>query len=372
MNKLYICLLSLFLISCSTKTKEDLNIPTIAFDQEGKPFCKDEIICDFIPLETNEKSLIKKIGQIEFFDNRIFIFDNVNHLFLVFDMNGKFITQVGDYGQGPGEYTLPIQFCIDKEKNAFIICDIDTQKLVYYDLDNYTYMYTENVSRYTYCSLLENGKFVWFYTAGFNSEGKKYYLTTTDQQFKNKNYLCQANFTSHFGMLTGSLFHNFDKKTFFHTSFEPTIWEITTNAIPRYNISFGKHKLPPLKWLKEQESSSVYYVMSIQNTNYVSAYNLTENSTFINVLYYVNKSIYLGFYNKQTKVNQKYTYPQFIKYAEIDGGMSEILGVYNNYFIVTLSPSILKKYTIRRNNLRLIAEKISEEDNPILCLFKFK
>lgn len=372
MNKLYICLLSLFLISCSTKTKEDLNIPTIAFDQEGKPFCKDEIICDFIPLETNEKSLIKKIGQIEFFDNRIFIFDNVNHLFLVFDMNGKFITQVGDYGQGPGEYTLPIQFCIDKEKNTFIICDIDTQKLVYYDLDNYTYMYTENVSRYTYCSLLENGKFVWFYTAGFNSEGKKYYLTTTDQQFKNKNYLCQANFTSHFGMLTGSLFHNFDKKTFFHTSFEPTIWEITTNAIPRYNISFGKHKLPPLKWLKEQESSSVYYVMSIQNTNYVSAYNLTENSTFINVLYYVNKSIYLGFYNKQTKVNQKYTYPQFIKYAEIDGGMSEILGVYNNYFIVTLSPSILKKYTIRRNNLRLIAEKISEEDNPILCLFKFK
>ena len=110
--------------------------------------------------------------------------------------------------------------------------------------------------------------------------------------------------------------------------------------------------------------------MSIQNTNYVSAYNLTENSTFINVLYYVNKSIYLGFYNKQTKVNQKYTYPEFIKYAEIDGAMSEILGVYNDYFIATLSPSILKKYTIRRNNLRIIAEKISEEDNPILCLFK--
>lgn len=196
---------------------------------------------------------------------------------------------------------------------------------------------------------------------------------TTDQQFRDKQYLCQANFTSHFGMLTGSLFHNFDRKTFFHTSFEPTIWEITTrNAIPRYNISFGKHKLPPLKWLNEQASSSVYYIISIQNTDYVSAYNLTENSTYINVLYYVNKSIYLGFYNKQTKINQKYTYPQFIKYAEIDGAMSEILGVHNDYFITTLSPSILKKYTIRRNNLRIIAEQISEEDNPILCLFKFK
>lgn len=53
-------------------------------------------------------------------------------------------------------------------------------------------------------------------------------------------------------------------------------------------------------------------------------------------------------------------------------GMTEMLGTYNDSFISYSSPDILKRNTVQRDDLRLLSEKSLEENNPILCLFKFR
>lgn len=375
MRKLYSAsLILLFLFSCSSKVAEQTNIPTISFENEGEAFKEEDLICEFIPLETSSDCLIKKIAQIQFVDNRIFIFDSANHLFYVFDTNGKFITQIGNYGEGPGEYVLPTQFYINKAKGTITIDDIGKQTIMHYSLKDYQYLNTQKTFKHIYSTLLADGNIVWYYFTGFDTgKGEKHYLMTTNSELKNKQYIYQANFTSPFDLISGSVFHQFEGKMFFHTFFDPIVWEVTSkNSKPAYNISLGKHKFPPLEWLKQEADGSWNYTVSLPNSEYVYAYNLMENSTHIHILYYIKKSIYLGFYNKKTKESQKYTYPQFITYAAINGGMSEILGTYNDYFISYLSPDILKRHSVQRDDLRLLSEKSSEEDNPILCLFKFR
>ena len=70
-------------------------------------------------------------------NDRIFIFDSykANALF-VFDKKGKYITQIGSPGMGPGEFAYLAGFDIDIINNNIIIYDFK-RKFMYYDLDTY-------------------------------------------------------------------------------------------------------------------------------------------------------------------------------------------------------------------------------------------
>ena len=67
---------------------------------------------EYVILETSPRSLIRKINQIHFTDNYIFIsdFDRL----VQFDRSGKFIRQVGGAGRGPTEYIHISDFCVDE------------------------------------------------------------------------------------------------------------------------------------------------------------------------------------------------------------------------------------------------------------------
>jgi hypothetical protein len=93
----------------------------------------------FIKLETNDSCLITDIRQIEIKDFLIFILDTKGELF-VFNTNGTFISKIGKYGDGPGEYAVINTFYI--ENNNVVIIDEVKNSLIRYDFKG-NYLFAE-------------------------------------------------------------------------------------------------------------------------------------------------------------------------------------------------------------------------------------
>lgn len=70
--------------------------------------------------------------QIEVVDSLLFIKDTFEKLYL-FKRNGEFITQIGNKGEGPGEYLLLSSFFIDEEKKIVNILDDYKGSILRYD-----------------------------------------------------------------------------------------------------------------------------------------------------------------------------------------------------------------------------------------------
>ena len=96
-----------------------------------------------IILETSKKCMIGSVSDMQVFDGKIYIFDKMNAKSLFqFDLNGKYIGKIGEYGRGPGEYLRLMDFTIDKKNNELYLLDYD--KLHRYKTDG-TYLNTVNI-----------------------------------------------------------------------------------------------------------------------------------------------------------------------------------------------------------------------------------
>lgn len=103
--------------------EESLNInldtPQVAELKSSMLFKKPKTII----LETSKKCMVGN-ADIQIYDGKIFVFDEMGAKSLyVFDMDGKFIQKIGEYGRGPGEYTRISDFTIDKTNNVIYLLD---------------------------------------------------------------------------------------------------------------------------------------------------------------------------------------------------------------------------------------------------------
>ncbi|GHT34086.1 hypothetical protein AGMMS49574_20960 [Bacteroidia bacterium] len=92
-------------------------------------------------------------------------------------MDGKFITQVGAKGNGPGEYNGVYDFHIDEIAQTITVTDTRTQNLIVYDLNTYRYISQKNIpfSFSTYITL-PDGYYAWYSIAGFKKAMDYYYV----------------------------------------------------------------------------------------------------------------------------------------------------------------------------------------------------
>lgn len=377
MNKILSFLFFLSLFSCDHKGKtvlEKNNIPVISFEKEGSPFSEQNLAYFFIPLETVQTNLLGAISQVEIYDDRIFVLDNMmaKRLF-VFTQEGKYITQIGDIGGGPGEYAWAFSFILDKKKEELIIVDRSRAELLFYDLKNYVYKHSKKMPYHNKCSLLSDGGFAFFYAGGFtNDKRKQYHLKVTDSMFVDMHDCYPAGFVSPYGSGCGSEMHSWNGKTFVHANYDPIVWEVTSTGISSaYQIQLS-NLFPPVDWLREKSANSEDYIPALLGSEYVANYAIQETSDYINLLYVSGEQMYNCFYHKESKTGYYYPFPKFIKYMGIEGGIKQSVGVYKDYFISYLSADLLKKYSVQNEKLRVISEQLSAEDNPVLFLFKFK
>lgn len=77
-----------------------------------------------------------KCHLMYFSDNYIAVVQQENRPVLLFDKSGKFITEVGATGNGPGEYNSSIKDCIlDEKNNAIYLLPFSGPKILKYDFN---------------------------------------------------------------------------------------------------------------------------------------------------------------------------------------------------------------------------------------------
>lgn len=124
-----------FFLSCNTPAQSEL--PTLSFQNllsdNAPSVCQEKIeVLSVIPLETSETVLLADIMKIVVADDLLFILDTEYKL-RQFDMQGRFIREIGREGQGPEEYTMLADFTINSDRNEVYVSSM--LKVVVYDYE---------------------------------------------------------------------------------------------------------------------------------------------------------------------------------------------------------------------------------------------
>lgn len=143
-----IVFLLILLNSCQTRKEVNVSVKLSPLTQNKDIFiadldsveCKKKIALSsifkkvhYIPLETNEHSLIGRINQLWLQGDTIFILDlSVSKTVQIFAADGKYLGMVGGKGTGPGEYLKPTDFGVDG--SCVYVFDSAGQKINFYRL----------------------------------------------------------------------------------------------------------------------------------------------------------------------------------------------------------------------------------------------
>ncbi len=89
----------------------------------------------YVFLETNDSCLIGHIDKVVIYNNRFYILDKEKSKTLfIFDSLGKLVKKINREGKGPGEYSTPDDFVIDKEEKTVEIYNRALKKILKFNM----------------------------------------------------------------------------------------------------------------------------------------------------------------------------------------------------------------------------------------------
>lgn len=86
-----------------------------------------------IPLETSEECLVSCISDVVKDDSLLLVVDRWSNRICSFDLNGKFLNQIGRKGHAQDEFVHMMCVAFDKKNKRVCVYDGNSQKLVFYD-----------------------------------------------------------------------------------------------------------------------------------------------------------------------------------------------------------------------------------------------
>jgi hypothetical protein len=117
----------------STTVQINVNV-----DKIKSNFWYDSIFSEYryIPLETNDNSLIGSISKIIHYDSLLFVGDFIKtRSIFIFNINGSFIAKVSNLGSGPMEYVRLSDFTINKRDRLIEVLAGDDKKIIKFDFN---------------------------------------------------------------------------------------------------------------------------------------------------------------------------------------------------------------------------------------------
>lgn len=364
------------LISCQSpeRTAKDNVIP-IEFSKNEKVEPKSVLSTSFVKLQTNEDCLLGGVDQAEEYNGRYFLLDfYVSRTLYAFDNKGTFISSIGKRGNGPGEYNGPFSFCINKERGIIHIVDLDLQKVINYSLKDYQYLSEKQLPFACFAmEYLPNGDIAW-YNGEADTENPIKNVILTDETMNIKKEMMEQEFSSGYkiGMVRKLYKQNNVVSAYSHL--HPLLFRIENDTIiPAYQFSFGNHQLAPVDFLKKEGADNRNYIPALKASPYVYFYEVYENNKLLCVPYFVDNTMFFGFYDKQNSKVYNYKQDELQQSLSIGAFSSPVGMTSDNKFISLLRPGLLKELREEGMNLdgrlnSLIAQS-DTEDNPILLLF---
>jgi hypothetical protein len=137
----FLCTATILFLGCNKpKNTDDItdnSITNIIFDYQTDCLPFDSLFDDvfFVKLETTDKNLIGKIYQVLFTEDKIIVIDRfVANSISVFDMSGKFQCNIGNAGGGPEDY-IAIEHVALTPDNKNIVVNNNTKQLKFFEIN---------------------------------------------------------------------------------------------------------------------------------------------------------------------------------------------------------------------------------------------
>jgi hypothetical protein len=353
------------------------DILTIDFSQEPYKDPPDVLETAFIKLDTNDTCFIDKTAvQTESASGKIFILTGGARKLLVFNRVGKFLALVGNRGNGPGEYLVPMSFSIDHRRNVISVIDLAQKKLIDYDLTDYRLVSDRKAEYDNFCfEYLGDDKIVWKNT-DYRSDHADWSFIVTDMEQNCISEHLKKDFIT--GYSTGHTKNIYRSRgeVFAYTQYHPVIYRFGEDTIvPFCQLKFGRYQLPPLDYLKKISANNENFLPALNRSDYVAYYTVFNAGKTFTVFYSVSETPYIGIYDKENGRTYTYTQAEFQDRLKI-GRIDWVSGTIDDYAVAILQPFDLlqrknENYTFHPD-LQKIMDASEEDDNPILCLFKVK
>ena len=337
---------------------------------------------DFVCLDSSDDALLGSINKFIRKHEDIYLLDRYKTKSIKkFSIDGKFLFNIGRYGEAPGEYIEPTDFIVSD--SLIVVYDQFKSLLNYYTLEG-QFIRAKRVPFLClrFCQLSDN-KFVFCTLDADNQHMKKienYSIFETDSNFviNHRGFYRKRGLYS--SIISDFNFAEMNGKLYYHPPFNDKIYEVSAGGMYKeiVDIDFASKKLPDEfllndNWDKFQEESDRdrYFF-------FPGEFLFLENMIYFT---YINQhKVYRCFYLLD---DNQLTVSSFIKndiYPIFPFG--NIVGVDNNSIIGYVYPNNIVgarnsnspeewQKMVGKSSAE-ISKKIKEEDNPVLVWFHMK
>lgn len=325
-----------------------------------------------IVLETNEESFLSEIKRISYDDNILFIFDKSLMKISFFDVTGKYINSIDRRGNGPEEYIQISDFAIDTSKKQIILlCDIPN-KLMYFDYTG-TFIQEKKLDTY-YSELMVDHDYIYFEKMN-NIESKGFQIAIFNKNTEEWQETIDLIDIKNTLFISGNSLSKGTKMSYARR-FDNSIYEINEGRImKKYNIDFKKHSFP--KRLIEEESSSIVLGESSQNKYIFSLASVLNTEHYI--LFKTNLGLFIydkknDILNASEQIMDSNLGTYFSNYILLENTDKVVCAIEDPTYIKHAAKRIPEE---KKNDERFqlvldIANKLTEENNPVLFIYEFK
>ena len=389
-----IIVVQVLLGSCTTdaKIEDDLIVVNLENESQVSVFDYFEEV-RVISLCADNDNVITQIGQLEFFDQKIYVFDQSQQTLFCFDLDGNLIMKISSQGRGPGEYAYATNFTIDPYNRYILFLSPSFSQITAFNLEGEfeTRMEIEEIMGYNYMTLINDS--VLMFTS-INQYQTLFYCLNSQRIF-HKDFELPHSDLHHLAPSSGH-FYRFDDKVFVLPVMDNVIKDVTDiESEDHLILSFGKFNNSPRQWsefMNESDKLPLYENLRMHqivgNGKMLNSYILrvAEVDRFVIVLIVCDdtvKHVIIDKYEDDIKVFRHFDCGITINplYAISDNKM--IAFETRNYqrkrakeFYQNLFPyydaDFYSKAILTEKCRQIIANHDPMTDNPFLVVYKFK
>lgn len=334
----------------------------------------------FVPLETTDTSLLGAVEQVQKIGNKLVVVDTYKaQKILVFDMNGKFLYNIGAKGGGPGEYASLNHVLITSE--AICILDWLAWKYIRYDLDGnilYEHKFEKDIPEELV--QLDEHTFIGSHAGYFPKN--PYQLTWINDEDSVLNTALP--FRNFHGEPAGTLQYTLSGSLLFYHNFCDTVYQVyDTKIIPKWRLGLYEPEEVDdfLKCTSEMDNNEYNEVVYKSDATIVNTFSLIEserywiirhqNGAFANLSIVDKKDRRSRNYIRIDMSKNKYYVPFFIQNVSEDWLCTFI----NDQFYSVLDKKERERFFSKvksEKEREMLRNYDIENQNPIICLFHLK
>jgi hypothetical protein len=335
---------------------------------------------EYIPLETKDNCVIGRVACFDVSKNYILIYCTQTKAVYLFRRNGRFISEISHYGDGPEEYIQLLGVFIDESKQELILCSF--KKHLFYNLSGNYLRKVNHLILHTPLWMYYNNKFLSGTPSGvLPGVFPIYKIWTMDmkQDMASVRSVPVEHKTDGGVIMTVnpaiSSYLYEGKPHVRETALNDTVYVVENNNIaPKYILSTGKYGITP-------EEKGIFDLELLNKS--VNVVSIAETKPYILFRYKYKRELYCAYYIKATGRIEYFDTKEEGIPNNYDGGLDfwpvkqindEWYCFYNAFDFVekssrhkALSPIISTASSQKYKNL---CKKLDPEDNPILVIAK--